>query len=76
MLERAFEPYVTSKAKGTGLGLAIVHKIIEEHQGSMHLENLVAGGARVSVVLPVALSEGGRGEPSLRTEKIWDGQRT
>ena len=75
-LERSIEPYVTTKAKGTGLGLAIVHKIIEEHQGSMHLENLVAGGARVSVVLPVALSEGGRGEPSLRTEKIWDGQRT
>ena len=33
VLQRAFEPYVTTKAKGTGLGLAIVKKIIEEHGG-------------------------------------------
>jgi hypothetical protein len=29
---RAFEPYVTTKARGTGLGLPIVKKIIDEHQ--------------------------------------------
>ncbi len=28
---RAFEPYITTKAKGTGLGLAIVKKIVDEH---------------------------------------------
>jgi nitrogen fixation/metabolism regulation signal transduction histidine kinase len=33
MMQRVFEPYVTSKPKGTGLGLAIVKKIIEEHGG-------------------------------------------
>lgn len=31
ILSRAFEPYVTTKAKGTGLGLAMVKKIIDEH---------------------------------------------
>src|SRR5690606_11822687 len=31
VLERVFEPYVTSKVRGTGLGLAIVRKIVEEH---------------------------------------------
>jgi two-component system nitrogen regulation sensor histidine kinase NtrY len=45
---------VTTKAKGTGLGLAIVNKIVEEHGGTIHLENLVSGGARVSVLLPLA----------------------
>lgn len=68
-LERSIEPYVTTKAKGTGLGLAIVHKIVEEHHGSMHLENLVAGGARVSVILPVAVLESGRSESSSRTAR-------
>ncbi len=53
-LARPFEPYVTTKAKGTGLGLAIVKKIVEEHGGLIHIENLVAGGARVSVILPQA----------------------
>ena len=54
LLARPFEPYVTTKPKGTGLGLAIVKKIVEEHGGVIHLENMVAGGARVSVILPDA----------------------
>ena len=37
ILRRAFEPYVTSKARGTGLGLAIVQRIVE---------NTAAGSAR------------------------------
>lgn len=51
---RAFEPYVTTKPGGTGLGLAIVHKIVEEHRGSVRLENLPGAGARVSILLPAA----------------------
>lgn len=40
MLARAFEPYMTTKPHGTGLGLAIVKKIIEEHKGSIKIENV------------------------------------
>lgn len=54
ILKRAFEPYVTSKSKGTGLGLAIVKKIIEEHGGSISVQNLESKGARVSFILPAA----------------------
>ncbi|MCA0921606.1 sensor histidine kinase NtrY-like [Pseudooceanicola nanhaiensis] len=36
---RLFEPYVTTRDKGTGLGLPIVKKIIEEHGGSLALED-------------------------------------
>ncbi len=53
VLTRAFEPYMTTKAKGTGLGLAIVKKIVEEHGGHITIENIVGGGARVSISLPL-----------------------
>jgi nitrogen fixation/metabolism regulation signal transduction histidine kinase len=40
MMLHAFEPYMTTKPHGTGLGLAIVKKIIEEHKGSIKIENI------------------------------------
>ncbi len=52
ILARAFEPYVTTKAKGTGLGLAIVKKIIDEHGGGIRLGN--NHGGEISLWLPLA----------------------
>jgi nitrogen fixation/metabolism regulation signal transduction histidine kinase len=40
VLKRAFEPYVTTKAKGTGLGLAVVKKIADEHGARLRIANL------------------------------------
>ena len=53
IMMRVFEPYVTTKPKGTGLGLAIVKKIIDEHNGSVRVENLPGRGASVSITLPL-----------------------
>ncbi|KVN70776.1 sensor histidine kinase EsaS [Burkholderia ubonensis] len=54
ILTRAFEPYVTTKAKGTGLGLATVKKIIDEHGARIDLRNRMHGevveGAQVSIL--------------------------
>lgn len=49
---RLFEPYVTTRSKGTGLGLPIVKKIIEEHGGTLHLEDAEGRGARAVIRLP------------------------
>ncbi len=49
--DRLFEPYATTKAKGTGLGLAIVKKIVEEHHGSILLDNVEEGGVVARVRL-------------------------
>jgi nitrogen fixation/metabolism regulation signal transduction histidine kinase len=54
LMARIFEPYVTTKPRGMGLGLAIVKKIIDEHYGSIAIENLPNRGASVSVLLPLA----------------------
>jgi len=57
ILKRAFEPYVTTKAKGTGLGLAVVKKIADEHGARIDLANRLAGeqvvGAQVSLSFAV-----------------------
>ena len=57
MVARAFEPYMTTKDKGTGLGLPIVKKIVEEHGGSITIENRTTGGTCISIVFPLLTEE-------------------
>jgi nitrogen fixation/metabolism regulation signal transduction histidine kinase len=79
VLQRAFEPYITTKSKGTGLGLAVVKKIADEHRATVRIANLhgsdaadpAVTGARVSLSFSsfmhapgIAASESGR-EPGL-----------
>ena len=61
ILNRAFEPYVTTKTRGTGLGLAVVKKIADEHSARIDLKNRgLQGrviGAQVSLSFQVAESQ-------------------
>jgi len=49
ILDKVFEPYVTTKSKGGGLGLAIVQNILEQHDGQIYASNLKPHGARVTI---------------------------
>ncbi len=52
--ERLFLPYFSTKQRGTGLGLAIVNRIIEDHRGSIRVEENRPVGTKFVVELPVA----------------------
>ena len=58
-LNRALDPFYTTKpvGKGTGLGLSICYGIIKEHDGEIRLANLQPRGARVTVELPLGESK-------------------
>ncbi|NJM43435.1 MAG: HAMP domain-containing protein [Brachymonas sp.] len=49
ILQRAFEPYVTTKSRGTGLGLAVVKKIVDEHGARIELSNRLETNQTVAV---------------------------
>jgi hypothetical protein len=51
--EKLFLPYFSTRKRGTGLGLAIVNRVIEEHRGSIRVEENQPVGARFIVELPV-----------------------
>jgi two-component system, NtrC family, nitrogen regulation sensor histidine kinase NtrY len=52
--EKLFLPYFSTKKRGTGLGLAIVSRIVEEHHGSIRVEENKPVGARFVIELPLA----------------------
>ncbi len=52
--ERLFLPYFSTKQRGTGLGLAIVSRIVEDHRGSIRVEENKPFGSRFVVELPIA----------------------
>jgi two-component system, NtrC family, nitrogen regulation sensor histidine kinase NtrY len=54
MRERLFLPYFSTKQRGTGLGLAIAAKIVQEHQGTIRVEENKPAGARFIIELPFA----------------------
>ena len=62
--ERLFLPYFSTRKRGTGLGLAIVSRVIEEHHGSIRVEENQPVGARFIVELPVVP------EPALATAAV------
>ena len=57
VLGRLFEPFVSTKPTGTGLGLSISRRIIEEHDGTIRVQNRPEGGACFTIRLPARPAE-------------------
>jgi signal transduction histidine kinase len=51
-LEKATEPFYTTKAKGTGLGLTVSRQIVAMHGGTLQLESEPGKGTTVILCLP------------------------
>jgi len=64
VIGRLFEPFFTTKkeGKGTGLGLSLCYGIVQEHGGTITVDNVSEGGAVFRIALPVA------GEPARVSE--------
>jgi PAS domain S-box-containing protein len=54
VLDRVFEPFVTTKSRGAGLGLAIVKSQVEAHGGDIVVACPASGGTVMTVLLPIA----------------------
>jgi two-component system, NtrC family, sensor histidine kinase HydH len=52
MREQIFNPFVTTKKTGVGLGLSIVSKIVDEHQGTIRLDQSDGAGAAFVLFFP------------------------
>lgn len=50
---QVFEPFFTTRSRGTGLGLAIVRRVVEQHDGALHLDCPAEGGTVIGLELPL-----------------------
>jgi signal transduction histidine kinase len=64
VLDRIFQPFVTTKQKGNGLGMAICYGIIEGHKGKIDIASELGKGTVVTIQLPMRTEE----PPAVRPE--------
>jgi nitrogen-specific signal transduction histidine kinase len=58
LLDRVFDPFVSTKPRGLGLGLALAHRIVEEHHGALRVASTPGKGTTFRCYLPIAPTVG------------------
>jgi PAS domain S-box-containing protein len=53
-MDKAFDPFYTSKELGSGMGLAIVHGIVMDHGGAIDITSQPDRGTSVQILLPAS----------------------
>ncbi|MCP3888918.1 MAG: PAS domain S-box protein [Desulfobulbaceae bacterium] len=51
--DKIFDPFFTTKHYGSGIGLSICHRIISDHNGTLHVATSKWGGALFAAEFPV-----------------------
>jgi signal transduction histidine kinase len=57
LIERAFDPFVTTRSKGTGLGLAITRQVLEAHGGRVECRSQPGKGCEMVLIIPTRAPE-------------------
>lgn len=67
VLERATEPFFTTKGvgKGTGLGLAMAHGFVQQSRGRLEIESEPGKGALIRLIFPAVPGAAERSVPEL-----------
>jgi two-component system nitrogen regulation sensor histidine kinase NtrY len=52
LIDQVFVPFFSTKEKGSGIGLSLSRQIMNNHQGSIHLDSEPGKHTRVTLVFP------------------------
>lgn len=69
VLQRATEPFFTTKSPGTGLGLAMVHGFVQQSHGRLEIESTPGKGTVVRMIFPVTAGHAVPPAPDTLPEK-------